>query len=96
MNDVERMQGEIAALSRRMKQIEIAFKSRLDFCRDEKEAAELAAELGFSVEVLYVPANHRHRAQLGRALADRGWSAARIARAFNTTERTVERWVNNR
>lgn len=93
MNAVEQMQGQIAALAGRMERVENLLRSRAASSADEKEAQRVAEKLGFDVEILLLPKQTQARRRLARELRAKGWSAARIARAFNCCERTAERLI---
>ncbi len=92
MNDVERMQGEIAALSRRLERLEQLARARAAASGDEAEAGKVAQIVGFPVEVLILPGETAARRQLAGELRKRGWSAARISRVLHCDEKTVRRW----
>lgn len=102
MNQVEMMQGELAALSRRVRKLEVLFESRAVLTTDEKAAQKAAETMGFTVEILMLPPytgrrgqrkEREQRRQLARKLNKDGWSASRIARALNCTDRTAQRMI---
>lgn len=98
MTDFERMEAKVALLSRRVELLESRSAARLAADADDLAAQQAAEALGFSVDVLWLPAsthpggNPRKRA-LARELARAAWSAGRIARVLRVAERTVERWT---
>lgn len=104
---MERLQGEVAGLSRRVRELEELFATRRALKADEKYAVEKAARMGLRVDLIFITpgrkrefanperAEHgRQSACLARALhvAD-GWSQTRIARAFYCASRTVQLWL---
>lgn len=93
MNSVEQMQGELAALARRVSRLEDLQRLSAVGTADEKEAQRIAQTLGFAVEVLIIPKRFAERKRLARSLRAKGWSAARIARVFRCCERTAERMI---
>lgn len=58
------------------------------------EASAVAREVGLDPDILVQPEKIVQRQLLGRELRRRGWSASRIARAMNCSERSVERWTS--
>lgn len=96
MNAVEIMQGELAALSRRVVQLEELLRGRGDMSKDEFEAQRVAESLGFDVDVIMVPRHVKERRQLAEELKKKGWSASRIARAMYCCDRTAQRWAERK
>jgi hypothetical protein len=102
MNQVEEMQGKIAALSGRIERLEKVNEAQLKtingltaaFGPDSTAAQMIAQEMGFAVEVLVIADRRRERWALARRLKEKGWSLARIARALGCCERSVERWTS--
>lgn len=104
MNTIERVEGEVAVLARRLRRIEELLSSREGLVHDERAAGETAARLGYRAEVIYLedaPSNAGRKKAQGerRAVAIElrraGWSATRIARAFCCADRTVQRWLKD-
>lgn len=100
MNEIERLQGELAAVSLRMRRLEVIFESRGVVSDDSREAERVAQQLGFAVEVVYLPkgagtkSRARERREIARRLrSEEQWTVMRIARALGCTERAVERMV---
>lgn len=86
-----------------MKRLEIIFQSRGVVSDDSQYAEQLAAQLGFPVEIVYPPPrgatkgeNARQRRQLVNRLREKKWSNDRIARALHCAVRTVERLVSRK
>jgi hypothetical protein len=94
MNSVEQMQGELAALSKRVIELEKAAQQRMEGNPDQLKAQRVAEEIGFSVNVIMLPMRGKERKKVARELKARKWSLSRIARALNCCERTVERWTS--
>ena len=92
MNDVERMQGEMAALSRRVERLEHLARSRAASDEDSIEAGRVAQIVGYPVEVLVLPERIEERRALAEELRRRGWSYSRISRVMKCDEKTVRRW----
>lgn len=93
MNEVEKMQGQVAALSKRIERLEELLRTRAAASGDELEAQRVAQVIGFPVEVLVVPHRYHERLAFMRELRKRGWSFARISRVLNCDEKTVRRWL---
>ncbi len=99
VNEIERLQGEIVAMSKRIARLEIIFQSRGVLSDDARQAEALAETLGFELEVIYLPASARprkgvyarKRSEIVRRLHAEGWNNTRIARALSCADRTVER-----
>lgn len=88
------MQGQIAALSRRVEKLEIQFHSAALASGDDKEAQILAETMGFPVEIVFTPQpSSPQREKLARALKAKKWSNERIARVMKVSERTVRTWT---
>jgi hypothetical protein len=97
MTRFEAMEARVAGLSARVLKVERALEGRLAADGDELAAQQQAEALGFGAEVLVLAAScqgasNRGKRAVARRLADKGWSAARIARVLRVCERTVERW----
>jgi DNA-binding NarL/FixJ family response regulator len=97
MNAVELMEAKIILLNQQMKKLEVMFGGLTT--PDQRDAAEAAAQWGFSVDIVFVPVQpgshtqSKQTRELAQALRVKGWSHAKIARAFKVSERTVERWT---
>lgn len=94
MNSVEMMQGQLAALSRRVERLEELARARAAGSSDVAEAQKVAQLVGFPVEILVLPKRIEERRRLARELRSRGWSAARIARVMKCGERAVAFWLS--
>lgn len=95
MNDVERMAGQITALSRRIERLEKLARCQAANSQDSTEAGRVAEIIGFPVEILVIPERLEERRTLALELRRRKWSFSRIARALNCAERTVWRWTES-
>jgi DNA-directed RNA polymerase specialized sigma24 family protein len=93
MNQIELMQGELSALSRRVARLEEVARAQAVVGVDGAEAGRLAQQLGFEVEILVLPERMGERRALALQLRARGWSYARIARVLACDEKTVRRWA---
>jgi len=93
MNQVELLQGEMAALAGRIRKLEVLVGAHVDLSADERAAQTVAQDIGFDPGILVLPEKARERRALARHLKTLKWSASRIARALNCCERTAERWV---
>jgi predicted GNAT family N-acyltransferase len=100
VNELEKLQAHVALLEQRVTKLEVDFKGATAMRADEREAHLVAQELGFTADVVRLPARSnqaaalkRGRERLARELKGKGWSADRIARALNCGERTVRRWT---
>lgn len=97
MNAFELLQGQLAALTQRMRKLEVLFESLAT--PDQRDAAEVAAEHGFSVDVVLIPptpgsrTGSKNKRAIARALHQKKWTVPRIARALKSCERTVRRWI---
>lgn len=102
MNEIERLQGELVAMSRRMRRLEVIFESRGVVSEDSREAERVAEQLGFEADVIYLPAtagtktHARARRELAGRLSLKGWTHERIARAMGCSERSVRRILKAR
>ena len=101
MNSIELLQGEIAAMSARVKRLEVIFQSRGVISQDTTDAERLAEAMGFETEVIFLPRDAgtkkyaRERKRLARRLQrEKKWPAERIARTMGCSYRTVERWIH--
>lgn len=95
MNEVERLQGEVAALSRRMARCETLLAFKQQDHGWSAAAAAVAEEIGVGAAVMNDGAAIEGRRKLAMALAKRRWSCARIARVMGVCERTAQRWTEN-
>jgi hypothetical protein len=100
VNQIELLQGELAAVSARMKRLEVVFQSRGLTTGDSMEAERMAETMGFDIEIVYLPRNAgtkkdaKARRELARRLhTENKWTAERIARALGCSYRTAERMV---
>jgi SOS response regulatory protein OraA/RecX len=93
MNDVEKMQGELLALARRVERLETLARANARAGADGQEAARVAQIIGCPVEVLVLPERMEERHALARELRRRGWSFTKISRVMNCDEKTVRRWT---
>ncbi len=96
MTLIEKLEGELAALSRRILQLERVAQERLEGDPDQLAAQRVAQELGFAAEVIMLPKRGKERGALARELRLQHWSVSRIARALKCDECTVERWCGKR
>ncbi len=94
MNDVERMQGQLAALARRVEELESLARSQGAASLDEREAGRVAQLIGFPVEILILPKEINKRRALARALCKKGWGVERISRVLRCNSSTVWRWLH--
>lgn len=92
MNQVELLQGQVAALSRRMECYEKLLRLVQVTGNDPTEAGRVAIEVGFDVEIFHIK-RKKDRWWMAQELRNRGWSIDRIARVFGCSERAVRRWV---
>jgi|ERR1043166_2238855 DNA-binding NarL/FixJ family response regulator len=95
MNEVERLQGQVAALARRVEALESMLRLVQGSGADAREAGRMVLEVGFPVEILHLPSRVDERRTVALRLRERGWSQARIARVMGCCEKTVERWCEN-
>jgi Homeodomain-like domain len=93
MNALEEMQAHLAALTQRVAHLELLFAGQRASTDDWHMAVSIGQEIGFGVDVLVLPTKVAERRRLAKTLKERGWSAARIARALGCGERTAVRWT---
>jgi len=92
MNQVEIMQGELAALAHRLGLAEERLGRLAAGSGDAQVVAELAWAQGVAPADLGLSRHWPARRQLARRLWNLGWSNARVARGLGLCERTVARW----
>lgn len=93
MNQVELLQGEMAALAGRVRKLEVLVGAHVELSVDERAAQLVAQDIGFDPGILVLPDKFKERRALARHLRKQKWSASRIARALNCDQRTVGRWI---
>jgi hypothetical protein len=95
MNQVEQMQGQVAALSLRLSGVEQLLRMLHAAGADEVEAAKVAQAIGFPVDILLLPEALKQRQELARQLKIKGWGYERIGRALNCSEKSIRRWATS-
>lgn len=106
MNAVEKLEGQFAAHERRVRRLEELLASRMALKPDEREACEVAKELGLPEQTLFLGGAARsgvsnteararaaNQRKLARELRAREWSVTRIARVFYCGDKTARRWL---
>lgn len=93
MNSIDLLQGELAALARRVTRLEELARHRAVTTGDSTEAERIAQLIGFPVEILIIPDRISERRQFAIELRKRGWSFSRISKVMNCSERTIWRWT---
>ena len=91
MSDFELLQQKVAAMIQRLEMLEQGAQARLACGVDDLTAQRAAEDLGFTAQ-LVVLLEKKDRHALSQRLKGDGWSGARIARALEVCERTIERW----
>ncbi|MDE2099819.1 MAG: hypothetical protein KGL39_21380 [Patescibacteria group bacterium] len=92
MNLLDQLQGQIAALSRRVGELEAATRPSRRETAEAAEARAVCEGIGLEWEVWERWDQGQKRA-LARELRGRGWSLARVGRVLHRSERTVKRYL---
>jgi hypothetical protein len=99
VNAFEQLQGQVAALAFRVRDLEALLAPRRQEAADAQEARTVAERIGLDGDMVEAGGWQQAlgrvetRRALARALSAHGWTAPRIARVLGCSEKTAHRYL---